>query len=123
MNRKLARIASQPTLHRFPQSKLFQPGVLRFCCYKNWNVGVGVFPEREKILIGRFGFGALALQNIGARQSKMSECTPSAVLYSTAVTQDFLELRSCGGALTIGQICIAANVNRIDAGVVELANA
>ena len=32
------------------------------------DVGVGVFPEREEILVGSAGFGRVALQGVGTRQ-------------------------------------------------------
>jgi hypothetical protein len=34
---------------------LLQPGVLRLCLHQNRNVGVGVFPEGEKILVRTLG--------------------------------------------------------------------
>jgi hypothetical protein len=42
--------------------KLFQLRVLGFRSDKNGNVRVGIFPEREEILIGGAGFRGVALQ-------------------------------------------------------------
>ena len=38
-------------------------------CFRNdedWRFGVGVLPEGEEVLIGRFGFGSVFLHRIGA---------------------------------------------------------
>ena len=41
---------------------LLQPRVFRLGLLQDGDVGVGVFPEREEILIGGFGFGSVALK-------------------------------------------------------------
>jgi hypothetical protein len=41
--------------------KLVQLGIFGLCSNEDREVGVGVLPQREKILIGRFGFGGVAL--------------------------------------------------------------
>jgi hypothetical protein len=46
--------------------ELLQPRVLRLGFFQDGNVGVGVFPEREEILIRRLGFGGVALHGIGS---------------------------------------------------------
>jgi hypothetical protein len=40
---------------------------------KDGDVGVGVFPEREEVLIGVFGLGAIALDRTGACEAEMGE--------------------------------------------------
>ena len=37
--------------------------------------GVGVFPEREEILIRSTGFGGVALHGVGAGDLEMRECS------------------------------------------------
>jgi hypothetical protein len=44
-----------------PRPKLFQLGVLRFGSDEDGDVRVGVFPERQEIVIGRLGLGGVAL--------------------------------------------------------------
>jgi hypothetical protein len=56
---------------QFLSQKLFQFGVFGFGGNKDGNVGVGVFPECQKILIGRLGLGGVALQDVGAGKAKM----------------------------------------------------
>ncbi len=51
-------IASQH--HRSLHLRIFCFGLLQ-----NGDVGVGVSPEREEILIGPLGFGIVALQGMG----------------------------------------------------------
>jgi hypothetical protein len=45
--------------------------VLGLGLLKDGDVGVGVFPEREEILISGAGFGGVALQGIGASEAEM----------------------------------------------------
>lgn len=45
--------------------------LLGFCGDEDGDVRIGVLPEREKILIGRLGFGGVALHGIGAGKAEM----------------------------------------------------
>jgi hypothetical protein len=47
--------------------------VFRFGSEQNGDVGVGVFPKREKILVGGAGLGLVAGQRIGAGQPNIRE--------------------------------------------------
>jgi hypothetical protein len=58
---------------------LFQLCVLRLSLLQDGDIGVGVFPEREEILIGGAGFGRVALQGVSARQSQPGQRTPGKV--------------------------------------------
>jgi hypothetical protein len=53
---------------RLKFQQLFQLRVLRFGFLEDGDVGIGVFPEREKILVGRFGVGGISLSGVGAAQ-------------------------------------------------------
>jgi len=57
------------------QSDSFQLGVLGFRSNEDENIGVGIFPEREKILIRRTGFGGVTLHGVGSADLKMRECS------------------------------------------------
>jgi hypothetical protein len=48
---------------------LLQLGVLGFRSDEDGNFGVGVFPEREEILIRASGFGGVTLQHGGAGEA------------------------------------------------------
>jgi hypothetical protein len=45
---------------------LLQPCVLRLGSLQDWDVGVGVFPEGEEVLISPFSFIAIAGEDVGA---------------------------------------------------------
>jgi hypothetical protein len=49
---------------------LLQLRVLRFGLLQDGDVGVGVFPEGEEILIGGAGFEVIALQGVGAGEAE-----------------------------------------------------
>ena len=50
-----------------------QLGVFGLGFFKDRDVGVGVFPLGEEILIGGAGFGVVPLQDVGASQIQASE--------------------------------------------------
>jgi len=43
------------------------------CLLQNWNVGVGIFPIGEKVLVSGVGLGTVALHRIGAGEAKISK--------------------------------------------------
>ncbi len=53
-------------------------GVFRLGFFQDGNVGVSIFPQREKILIGCLGFGGVALQQVSAGEAEMRERTGQA---------------------------------------------
>ena len=72
----------------------FQLRVLSFRSDENRNVGVGVFPEREEILIGCLGFRGVALHGVGAGEAEMRECSGRTIPQQPAMVENFLELGS-----------------------------
>jgi len=48
-----------------------QPGVFGLRLLQDRNIGVGVLPEREKVLIGTARFGVISLQKISASKTEM----------------------------------------------------
>jgi hypothetical protein len=52
-------------------SKLLQLSVFRLGLLQDGNVGVRVFPEGEEILVGSFGFGGVAGEDVGTGQANM----------------------------------------------------
>jgi hypothetical protein len=53
-----------------------QLGIFRFGGDKDGDFGVGVFPEREEILICRLGLGGVTLHRVGSGQSQPGKRTP-----------------------------------------------
>jgi len=68
--------------------------VLGFGLLQDGDVGVGVFPEGEEILIGGFRFGRVALQGVGAAKAETRQCTMRCIKYDATVLQNSLKL--CG---------------------------
>ena len=60
------------------------------------DAGVGVFPQREEILIRGAGFGGVALQHIGAGQAEMGERAGRTIPQEAAMVEDFLEFGGGG---------------------------
>jgi hypothetical protein len=79
------------------EPKLLQLRVLRFRSDEDRNIRVGIFPEREEILIGRLGLGGVALHGIGPADLEMRECVDGFVRDHSAMVEDFLEF-CCGFA-------------------------
>jgi hypothetical protein len=54
---------------------------------KGWDVGVGVFPQHEEILICSLGFGGVTLYGVSAGKAETRECADDFINYdSTVVT-------------------------------------
>ena len=98
------------------QQGLLQLRILRLGFFQNRDVGVGVFPEREEILIGSLGFSGVALHGIGSADLEMRECPDGFVEHNSAMVEDFLELGSGFVALMRGQIGFATHVDGIEVG-------
>jgi hypothetical protein len=71
-------------------ARLLQFRVLRFGFLQDGNVRVGVFPQREKILVRSLGFRSVALQHIGAGETEMRERADGFVDDDSAVVEYFL---------------------------------
>jgi hypothetical protein len=58
----------RPLLQGSPQLRVLGLGLPQ-----DGDVRIGVFPESEEVLIGVFGFGAIALDGTGACEAEMGE--------------------------------------------------
>src|SRR5258708_6406171 len=103
-------------------TKLLEICILGFGSNEDGNVGVGVFPEREEILIGRLGFVGVALHGIGPADLEMRECTDWFVHDNSAMVEDFLELCCCFATLICSKIGFSAYINRVQIGPIVKAN-
>ena len=54
--------------------ELFEFRILGLGGDEDGNVGVGVFPESEEILICRLGFGGVTLHGVSAAKAKVGAC-------------------------------------------------
>src|SRR2546427_4140743 len=107
-------------------SLLLQRRVLRLGFVQDGDVGVGVFPEPEEILVGgeRPDAGGVGirplrgsrLQGIGASYSQMCQRSGPAVPDDPAVVENLLKLGGSSTALSGCQVCFSAYIGRIEAG-------
>src|SRR5208283_5517580 len=96
--------------HRSPSPQLH---VLRLGLLQDRDVGVGVFPQGEKVLVGSFRLGSVALQGVGATKAKMCQRTDGFVHHDSTMVEDFLKLGGGFATLMHGQIGLTAYEDRI----------
>ena len=94
--------------------------VLRLGMLQDGDVGVGVFPEGEEVLILGSGLHRIAGEGVGTGEAETSEGTSRKVDDDAATVNHFLELDGSGGAVVGCQVGLAANIGRISA--VRIAN-
>jgi hypothetical protein len=85
-----------------------------FSFLQDGDVGVGVFPEREKVLVSSLCFGGVACHRVGAAELEMCQCSRHKVHYDASVIQQLLELGGCGRAVVSQQVRLAAQVSRVE---------
>src|SRR5215469_653172 len=79
--------------------RLLQLGVFRLGLLQDGDVGVGVFPQGEEILVGGAGFDGVALHEVGATQLQMGERAQRAKSHDAPVVKELLELADRRGPL------------------------
>jgi hypothetical protein len=98
---------------------LLQRRVLRLGLLQNGNVGIGVFPESEEILVGSPCLSSVSRQQVRPRQFQVRECTDGFVHNETGMIENLLELSGSSGALVHCQIRLASQVNGIKSEIQE----
>jgi hypothetical protein len=86
-------------------------GVLRLGLLQDGDVGIGVFPEREEILIGRAGFGRITLHGIGAGKSEAGQCATRKVHHHSSVVNELLKFRCRSVAVVEHEIGFPTQIN------------
>ena len=97
-----------------PLAELRQLGVFRFGLLEDRDVGVGVFPEGEEILVGSLCLGLFSRHSERSAELQARHCTYGIADNDPAVIKNFLEFRGGFGALAPGQIGRAAHIDRIE---------
>jgi len=87
-----------------------QLGVLRLGFFQDGDVGVGVFPEREEVLVGALCLRSVASHGVSTSKTEMGECSQWGVDNDFSVIEKLLEFGGGGGAVLLGEISQAANV-------------
>ena len=90
---------------------LSQLGALRFGLLEDGYVGVGVFPNCEKVLIGGMGFGGVSLKGESTCQAQPGERTPGEVPHQSSVINELLKLRCGPSAVVQHEVGLPAQIN------------
>src|SRR5882724_313487 len=98
--------------------KLREPSVLGFGLLQDGDVGVGVFPEREEVLVGGAGFGGVAGEGVGASEAQVGQRADDAVQDYAAMVEDFLEFGGGFTSLLGGAVGFGAHIDLIQVCVV-----
>src|SRR5712692_776521 len=77
-----------------PLRALLQLGVLGLGLLQDWDVGVGVFPLGEEILVGGACFGRVTLQSVGASKTESGQGCVGRSTDGRLVIENFLKLGS-----------------------------
>jgi hypothetical protein len=93
-------------------------GTIAASCTQLWrhedgDLGIGVLPQREEILIGRLGFGGVALHGIGARQAQARQRAERAVDHYAPTIEKLPELGCSRSSLAQQQIRLAARIDGV----------
>src|SRR5712691_7432948 len=78
-------------------AELLQLCVLRLGLLQDGNVGIGVFPESEEVLVSGAALCSVAGEGVGAGEAEMGESAQREVQHDAAMVEELLELCSCGG--------------------------
>jgi len=92
---------------------LLQLGVFGFGLLIDGNVGVGVLPAHQEILIGRCGLGSVSRLRVSTAQLQMRHCAYRIADYDPPMVDNLLELRSGFGTSSFSQIGLATHIDGI----------
>ena len=117
-----SRDQSASGVERATNALQLAPNLLQFrkFCFgllQDRNVGIGVFPGGQKILIRGPRFHRIALHSIGARQAEPGEHPKGRVAHHPAIINEFLKL--CRGAVAVveHQKSLATQIRRKYGGI------
>src|ERR1019366_7457927 len=75
------------------------------------DVGVGIFPEGEEVLIRRTCFGRIALHGVSTCQSEACQRAPWEVRHKAVVVDELLKLRCRSVAVVEHEIRFSTQIN------------
>src|SRR5260370_12982771 len=111
---KLGTACCATTRRRLPSVKaLVECGVFGVGLFQNGNVGIRVFPQGEKVLVGGAGFGLIAGESVSAGDAQVGKNADDFVGDDTGPIENFLKFRGssktlarceAGGAAQVGGI-------------------
>ena len=94
---------------------LFQLCVFRLGLLKDGDVRVGVFPQREEVLVLTACLCRIAGECVGAGKTKACQCSGTTVQYRATMVKDVLKLACGSAALTGRQVGLAPRIHRVRA--------
>ena len=94
------------------EKRLLQFRVLRLGFFQDGNVGVGVFPESEEVLVCGARFRGITLQCVGTRQAKAGQGSKRRVAHETTVCNEFTELGGGCASIVLKKVCLSSGVAR-----------
>src|SRR5260370_26910745 len=92
-----------------------QPGVFGFGLLKNRDVGVGVLPERQEILVGSLRLGVVAKQSESSAQLQMGQSAHRIGANNAAVIENLLKFSRGFNPPMSGQIRLTAHIGWVKA--------
>ena len=95
--------------------------VLRLGLLQDRDVGVGVFPERDEVLICQLCFGGIAGESVGTGEAEMCKGLIQRDWVNSAMIQDFLELGCCPRTVTRLKVCLASHIGWKERRIVHIA--
>jgi len=81
------------------QSWLLQLRVFRLRFFQDGDVGVGVFPEGEKVLVGGFGFRSVPRESVSTRKAEVSKCAERKIDATPGWSRNFWNSAPAAGPL------------------------
>src|SRR5208283_2601873 len=93
--------------------QLLQLRVFGLGLFQDGDVGVGIFPKREELLVRSFGFDHVSGKSVGSSQSQVCQCADRVHQNQPRVIDDFLKLGSSSGNLLDRQVRIAPEISWI----------
>src|SRR2546430_6475704 len=87
--------------------------VLRLGFLQDGNVGVSVFPKREKPLIRGTRLCGISLHGVCPGEAELGERRQREIQHDTAMIEKLLELSGCRLTLTCKQVSLTAQISRI----------
>jgi hypothetical protein len=79
---------------------------------RDWDIGVGVFPGAEEVLVGRFGLHHVTLKRVGAAKAEMRKIVGDVARIDATVGENFLIFGS--GFHTILQLQVGFGKHEIN---------
>ena len=92
---------------------LLELGVFGLGLLQDWDVGIGVFPQRRKIQVSSARLHRLAWQGACAPYLQMSKRADGLIQHDSPVVEDLLKLSRCFAALVRSKMRSSSNVDGV----------